>query len=258
MMKEDVKVVSQKEIARNIYEITVQGEVVASMTSPGQFVHLRVSDQYTPLLRRPISICDVDLENKELTMLYRAEGEGTKLLSKKAIGDTVDILGPLGNGFPLDALESGETALLVGGGIGVPPLYYLSKELKKRGVQVIHVLGFASDTDMFYKEEFEGLGETYISTVDGTFGTKGFVTDVISQEQLKYDALFACGPTPMLKAIDTTVQPEVGFYSLEERMGCGIGACFACVCHVHNDPTNTKYVKICSDGPVFPVGEVVL
>jgi dihydroorotate dehydrogenase electron transfer subunit len=258
MIKEDVKVIAQREIARNIYEIIVQGDVVSSMTSPGQFVHLRATNQYAPLLRRPISICDVNIENKKLTMLYRAEGEGTKLLSQKAVGDTVDLLGPLGNGFPLDALKPGKTAMLVGGGIGVPPLYYLSKELKKRGVKVIHVLGFSSQTDLFYKDEFESLGETYVSTVDGSVGRKGFVTDVISQEQLQYDALFACGPTPMLKAIDTTVKPQVGYYSLEERMGCGIGACFACVCHVQNDPTNTKYVKICSDGPVFAAREVVL
>lgn len=258
MRKEDVKVISHREIARNIFEIIVQGEVVTEMTSPGQFVHLRVTNGFAPLLRRPISICDVDLANKKLTMLYRADGEGTMLLSQKAVGDSLDLLGPLGNGFPLDAITEGKTALLVGGGIGVPPLFYLSKELKKRGVRVIHVLGFASETDLFYKNEFESLGETYFSTVDGTVGIKGFVTDVIRQEKLQYDVLYACGPTPMLKAIDTAVRPATGFYSLEERMGCGIGACFACVCHVQNDPTNTKYVKICSDGPVFPVGEVVL
>jgi dihydroorotate dehydrogenase electron transfer subunit len=258
MMKEDVRIVHQNEIAKNIFEIVVEGEVVSQMTSPGQFVHLRVSDQVAPLLRRPISICDVNLANKQMTMLYRKEGHGTTLLSEKKLGKTVDMLGPLGNGFPLDVLQSGETALLVGGGIGVPPLYYLSKELSDRGIRVIHVLGFQSKEDVFYVEEFSKLGDTYVSTVDGSYGYKGFVTDVMVTEDLLNDCLYACGPTAMLRALETVIAPKKGYFSLEERMGCGIGACFACVCHTQKDPNGTDYVKVCSDGPVFPIGEVKL
>ncbi|WP_026675934.1 dihydroorotate dehydrogenase electron transfer subunit [Fictibacillus gelatini] len=257
MKKELVKVVSQKKIARDIFQLVVKGDVVQMMTSPGQFVHLKVSDGYHPILRRPISIGDVDLEKNELTMLYRKEGIGTALLSEKKPGDVVDLLGPLGNGFGVNDLKKGQTALLVGGGIGVPPLYYLGKELKKRGIRIISVLGFQSAADCFYEEKFAEFSEVYVSTVDGSKGTKGFVTDVILQNSFDYDMLYSCGPTPMLKAIETNIQPEKGYFSLEERMGCGVGACFACVCHVKNgEPFD--YVKICSNGPVFPIGEVEL
>ncbi|SDM63462.1 dihydroorotate dehydrogenase electron transfer subunit [Fictibacillus solisalsi] len=257
MKKEFVQVISQKEIAHQIFELKVRGEVVADMTSPGQFVHLRVSDSFQPLLRRPISICDVDVKSKTLTMLYRKEGAGTVLLSHKREGETVDLLGPLGNGFPLDTLSAGQTALLVGGGIGVPPLYYLAKELKRRGMNIVSVLGFQSEQDAFYNEEFAELGEVFISTVDGSLGTKGFVTDVLKNEDINYDLLYSCGPTVMLKALEAQIPDANGFFSLEERMGCGIGACFACVCHV-NGGSPSDYVKICSNGPVFPIGRVAL
>ncbi|MDN4073506.1 dihydroorotate dehydrogenase electron transfer subunit [Fictibacillus terranigra] len=257
MRKEMVSVVSQKEIARNIFELKVKGDVVSDMTSPGQFVHMRVSDSFQPLLRRPISICDVDLTSQTLTMLYRKEGAGTSLLSEKKDGDMIDLLGPLGNGFPLDALAEGKTALLVGGGIGVPPLYYLAKQLQKRGIKVISVLGFQSFEDAFYKEKFEAVGEVFISTADGSQGCKGFVTDVIKSHSFTYDLLYSCGPSVMLKALEQQVPSASGYFSLEERMGCGIGACFACVCHV-NGGLPSDYVKVCSNGPVFPIGEVVL
>ncbi|WHY74361.1 dihydroorotate dehydrogenase electron transfer subunit [Fictibacillus enclensis] len=257
MKKEFVQVISQKEIAHQIFELKVQGEVIAEMTSPGQFVHLRVSDSFQPLLRRPISICDVDVGSKTLTMLYRKEGAGTALLSQKREGETVDLLGPLGNGFPLDTLSAGQTALLVGGGIGVPPLYYLAKQLKRRGMNIVSVLGFQSEQDAFYNEKFAELGEVFISTVDGSLGTNGFVTDVLKNEDINYDLLYSCGPTVMLKALEAQIPDAKGFFSLEERMGCGIGACFACVCHV-NGGAPSDYVKICSNGPVFPIGRVAL
>lgn len=257
MRKELVTVVSQKEIAHHIFELKVKGDVVEDMTSPGQFVHIRVSDTFQPLLRRPISICDVDSANQTLTMLYRKEGTGTSLLSMKKEGDRIDLLGPLGNGFPLNAIEQGKTALLVGGGIGVPPLYYLGRKLRAQGINVISVLGFQSAKDAFYTERFAELGEVHVSTVDGSQGTKGFVTDVLKQKQLPYDLLYSCGPSVMLKALELQVPSAKGYFSLEERMGCGIGACFACVCHVtQGEPSD--YVKVCSNGPVFPIGEVVL
>lgn len=239
-------------------ELTCRGELVKKMTEPGQFVHIRVDTSEDLVLRRPISICDIDHEMDELTIIYRIEGKGTARLAKKKSGEDIDVLGPLGRGFPVSECEKGETALLVGGGVGVPPLYYLSKQLVKRGVNVIHVLGFQGAEDVFYEEKFRELGETFISTVDGSKGTKGFVTDVINEKQLQFDVLYSCGPVPMLKALSETYSDRRAYISLEERMGCGIGACLACVCHVAGDETGNEYRKVCTDGPVFSVGEVVL
>ncbi|MFK2824933.1 dihydroorotate dehydrogenase electron transfer subunit [Bacillus sp. B190/17] len=256
--KEWMTVLSQESIAKNIYELTLQGELVQEMNEPGRFVHLKVNGQMMPLLRRPISIANIDQANSRFTMIYRAEGEGTKLLAEKKPGDQVDVLGPLGNGFPVDEAQTGETAILVGGGIGVPPLYELSKRLNAKGVKTIHVLGFQSADAVFYMDKFSELGETYVATVDGSLGTKGFVTDTIRQFHLQADILYSCGPISMLRALEELQLTKKGFISLEERMGCGIGACFACVCHTQNDPTGTEYRKVCSDGPVFPMGEVAL
>ncbi len=251
---ERMKVVSQKLIAEDIYELVLSGPLVEEMGEPGQFVHVKVSDGIDPLLRRPISICDINEAERTFTVVYRKEGKGTALLSEKRQGEEVDVLGPLGNGFPATAAEGG-TALLVGGGIGVPPLYFLSKKLKELGVKVVHVLGFKTANAVFYEQEFRDLGPVYIATEDGSIGTKGFVTDVILEKQLPFDTLYACGPTPMLKAVSSFEKTESNiFLSLEERMGCGIGACFACVCHT----AGYSYKKVCSDGPVFRAGEVVL
>ncbi len=256
--QEWMTIVQQKSIAKDIFELTVQGKLVEEMSEPGQFVHIKVGSGVEPLLRRPISICTIDKENSRFTMLYRSEGIGTKMLSEKSAGETINILGPLGNGFPVNATSTGETAILVGGGIGVPPLYELSKQLVNTGVKVIHVLGFQSMENVFYEDHFQELGDTYISTVDGSYGTKGFVTDVIDKYNLAFDTLYSCGPNVMLQALENRYINRRAYLSLEERMGCGIGACFACVCHVQNDPTGFSYKKVCSDGPVFKVGEVVL
>lgn len=258
MRKEMMTVIRQENIAKNIFKLILRGSLVQEMKNPGQFVHLKVGEGIDSLLRRPISICDIDHEKNEFTMIYRSEGKGTSKLASFQEGDQVDVLGPLGNGFPLSETSNGETAILVGGGIGVPPLYQLSKRLKERGVKVIHVLGFQSKDVVFYEKEFSELGETYIATVDGTHGTKGFVTSIIDEKALSFDTLYSCGPTPMLKALEEKFSHKKGFISLEERMGCGIGACFACVCHTQEDPNGFSYRKICSDGPVFPFGEVVI
>ncbi|WP_242222043.1 dihydroorotate oxidase B electron transfer subunit [Bacillus cereus group sp. BfR-BA-01380] len=258
MQKQNMIVVNQKEIAKNIYELVLQGDLVEHMNEPGQFVHIKVAEGSTPLLRRPISICNVDQEKNEFTMLYRAEGQGTKTLAKKKQGELVDVLGPLGHGFPVEEAEAGQTALLVGGGIGVPPLYELSQRLVAKGVRVIHILGFQTKDVVFYEEKFAELGDTYVATVDGTHGTKGFVTDVIDAYGIDFDILYSCGPLAMLRALEGRYKEKKAYISLEERMGCGIGACFACVCHLQEDPTGYSYKKVCSDGPVFPIGEVVL
>ncbi|WP_026581471.1 dihydroorotate dehydrogenase electron transfer subunit [Bacillus sp. J33] len=259
MIKQELcTVISQNQIASNIYELTLQGELVYEMTEPGQFVHLKVADGYDPMLRRPISIAEILPEKSQFKMIYRAEGKGTVKLSEKNAGDRVDVLGPLGNGFSVNEAKKGDTALLVGGGIGVPPLYELSKQLVSRGIKVIHVLGFQSANAVFYKEKFAKLGDTYIATVDGSMGTKGFVTNVIEEYEIDFDILYSCGPTPMLKALEKQYPNKNVYLSLEERMGCGIGACFACVCHTGDDPDGYSYKKVCSDGPVFKAGEVVL
>lgn len=258
MQKQNMIVVNQKEIAKNIYELVLQGTLVQQMNEPGQFVHIKVAEGIAPLLRRPISICNVDQEKNEFTMLYRAEGQGTKTLATRKQGELVDVLGPLGHGFPVEEAEAGQTALLVGGGIGVPPLYELSQRLVAKGVRVIHILGFQTKDVVFYEEKFVELGDTYVATVDGTHGTKGFVTDVIDNYGIDFDILYSCGPLAMLRALEGRYKEKKAYISLEERMGCGIGACFACVCHLQEDPSGHSYKKVCSDGPVFPIGEVVL
>ncbi len=253
---ERMTVVHQAKIAHNIFELTLQGELVQDM-APGQFVHVRVGESFEPLLRRPISIANINQDMNEFTMIYRAEGRGTELLSKKQVGDTADVLGPVGNGFPVDAVAPDGTALLVGGGIGVPPLYELAKQLNARGVRTIHVLGFQSENVTFYEEQFSALGETYYVTADGTKGTKGFVTNLLDELKPEFDVFYSCGPLPMLKALEAQFPEKPGYLSFEERMACGIGACFACVCNT-TEAVEKDYVKVCSDGPVFPKGVVAL
>ncbi|HEY4554437.1 MAG TPA: dihydroorotate dehydrogenase electron transfer subunit [Bacillaceae bacterium] len=258
ILQEQMRILAHRNIAKDIFEMTLQGNITKEIKGPGQFVHIRTSAGLDPLLRRPISIASVDTDESCFTVIYRAEGKGTKLLSEKKPDDTADVLGPLGNGFPADAAAAGETALLVGGGIGVPPLYELSKRLNEKGVRVKHVLGFERAEKVFYSEQFSLLGETHVATVDGSFGTKGFVTDTIDRENMEFDQLYACGPIPMLKALEERFHGRRGYLSLEQRMGCGIGACFACVCHTADGAEGRGYIKVCTDGPVFPIGKVVL
>lgn len=255
--QEKCVVIRQREIAQSIFELTLSGELVNEMSEPGQFVHIKVTEGFDPLLRRPISIASFDEETQHFTIIYRAEGRGTLLLSKKRSGEFVDVLGPLGNGFPIDEAKPEETVLLVGGGVGVPPLYELSKQLVHHRIKVVHVLGFQTKQAIFYEENFSLLGDTFIATVDGSYGKKGFVTDIIDELQTSFAAVYSCGPLPMLQALQTKFANKKLFISLEERMGCGIGACFACVCETKNNPDQT-YKKICSDGPVFRAEEVVL
>lgn len=258
IINEICTVISQQEIAESIYKLTLKGELVQQMNEPGQFVHLKVMNGNDPILRRPISIARIDKSRNEFTMIYRKEGRGTILLCEKKPGDEVDVLGPLGHGFPVEETQPHETALLVGGGIGVPPLYELSHQLKQKGVKVIHILGFQTKSAVFYEEQFATLGDTYITTVDGSYGMKGFVTDIITEKKISFDTLYSCGPKPMLKALETNYPNQKVFLSLEERMGCGIGACFACVCHTADNENGSTYKKVCSDGPVFRAGEVII
>ena len=251
--QERMQVIKQQEIAKHIFELTVQGGLAGEMAEPGQFVHIRVADSFEPLLRRPISVASIDLEALQFTMIYRAEGRGTQLLAEKKPGETLDVLGPLGHGFPVE--EAQKKAYLIGGGIGVPPLYELAKQLNARGIETVHILGFESKQAVFYEDKFRELGDTHIATVDGSHGTQGFVTHILNELPSDFDTYYSCGPTAMLEAVQWAYPQKKGFLSYEQRMGCGIGACFACVCRTTK--SETDYIKVCSDGPVFPAGVVI-
>ena len=248
-------VVSQRMIAKNVYELVLSGDLVQAMLQAGQFVNIKINEVAYPLLRRPISICEIDHDLNQFTVIYRAEGEGTKLLSKKQAGDLVDILGPLGTGFGIEEVQTSETVILVGGGIGVPPMYEMAKRLSVKGIKVISVLGFASSSDVFYEEEFKVYGDVHIATMDGSYGFKGNVIDLIQSKSIDFDWVFGCGPKVMLKAIETSYGAnKKGYLSFEERMACGIGACYACVCELNSG----KMARVCKEGPVFKLGEVAL
>lgn len=253
--RETVTVVSQEQLADGIFSMWIQTEA-AKTARPGQFISMYTNDG-SKLLPRPISICEIDTETSKLRVVYRvtAEKTGTEQFSKMKAGDTLPIIGPLGNGFPLEA-GKGKRAFLMGGGIGVPPILELAKQLDCEK-QII--MGYR-DADTFLKEQFEENGTVYISTEDGSVGTKGNVMDAIRENGLEADIIYACGPTPMLRAIKQYAE-EQGiecYISLEERMACGIGACLACVCQSkekdHHSNVNNK--RICKDGPVFLSTEV--
>ncbi|WP_099225305.1 dihydroorotate dehydrogenase electron transfer subunit [Listeria costaricensis] len=253
-MQTNMEVVSQKIIADQIYELKLKGENVRSM-SAGQFLMIRPT-RADLLLRRPISLCQIDRETETATLLYRAMGEGTKSLTRLEAGMTADVVGPLGHGFDLTLIESGRPYLLVGGGIGVPPLYELGRQIQARGGIVTFVNGFASQKDVFYEAEMKQIGTVHITTEDGSYGTKGYVTDVTQYLSFDPALIFSCGPHPMLTAIKQAYPATRTYLSLEERMACGLGACYACVCE-KNTP-ETGHLKVCQDGPVFRADEVRL
>ena len=253
--RETVTVVSQEQLADGIFSMWIQTEA-AKTARPGQFISMYTNDG-SKLLPRPISICEIDTETSKLRVVYRvtAEKTGTEQFSKMKAGDTLPIIGPLGNGFPLEA-GKGKRAFLIGGGIGVPPILELAKQ---PDCEKQIIMGYR-DADTFLKEQFEENGTVYISTEDGSVGTKGNVMDAIRENGLEADIIYACGPTPMLRAIKQYAE-EQGiecYISLEERMACGIGACLACVCQSkekdHHSNVNNK--RICKDGPVFLSTEV--
>lgn len=263
MDKGFLKVLSNEPVADRVFRIRLQGDLVKQMDSPGRFLHVKCGPGIDPLLRRPISICDVNLETATLDMIYRAEGLGTKILSEAVPGAEVDVLGPLGNGFPIEHRKQGEHALLIGGGVGVPPLLYLGKQLVEKGVKVTSVIGFGTANQVFLEEELGQLGEVYVTTMDGSRGHQGIVTNLLNDDfglgEQSWDVLYSCGPFPMLKALQDRYAgtAKEGYLSLEQRMGCGVGACLACVCPAA-EGSKKSYHKICSDGPVFELRKVVL
>ena len=253
--KENAVVISQEMLADGIFSMWLRTEA-AQTAVPGQFISMYTNDG-TKLLPRPISICEIDKAERALRVVYRVTGEntGTKQFSEAKAGDTIPVIGPLGNGFPLDKAE-GKKAFLMGGGIGVPPILELAKQLN---CEKQIVMGYR-DSNTFLKEQFEENGAVYVSTEDGSVGTKGNVMDAIRENGLSADIIYACGPTPMLRAIKNYAE-ENGiecYISLEERMACGIGACLACVCKTKEKDhhSNVHNKRICKDGPVFLSTEV--
>ena len=236
------RIKENESIAPSVFRMTLEGDT-KDVTKPGQFVNIQLDGLY---LRRPISVCD--LNGNELTIIYKVVGEGTKLMSEMEAGKELDILTGLGNGY--DTSLSGERPLLLGGGVGVPPLYLLAKKLLKEGKQVTAVLGFNTKDEIFYENEFKKLGaKTLVATADGSYGIKGFVTDAM--KDLSYSYFYACGPEPMLKAVYKGSKSS-GQLSFERRMGCGFGACMGCSCK-----TITGYKRICKEGPVLMKEEIL-
>ena len=235
---------SNEKIAPDVFRMTLTGDT-QYIIRPGQFINIKLDSFY---LRRPISVCDYGKDG--LTVIYKTVGSGTQQLGKMSAGQTLDCLTGLGNGF--DTSKCLKDALVIGGGVGIPPLYKLSKELIAQGKNVSVVLGFNTAQEIFYKKEFEDLGaRVYLCTVDGSAGIKGFVTDALKEENIDYDYFFSCGPEPMLKAVCNSTKTS-GQLSFESRMGCGFGACLACSC-------KTKYgnKRICKDGPVLEKEEII-
>ena len=228
--------VSNEALTDVVYKMVLAGDTSA-ITNCGQFVDLRLPEKY---LRRPISVCDYD--EKTLTLIYKVVGSGTEIMAGLPVGTKLDVLTGLGNGY--DTSLSGDRPVLVGGGVGVPPMFNLCKKLIAQGKHPQVVLGFNAASEIFLADEFQALGaEVYIATADGSVGTKGFVTDVI--RNLEYTYFYACGPMPMFKAMEQ-VMTTPGQYSFEERMGCGFGACMGCTIQTKNG-----YKRVCKDGPVF-------
>ncbi len=249
-------VIEQKMIADGICSMWLDAKEIAVQAKPGQFISVYSNDK-SRVLPRPISICEIDREKGTLRIVYRVVGKGTEEFSKAEAGDSFEILGPLGNGFPIEEAK-GKKVLMIGGGIGVPPMLQTAKEIEG---EAIIVSGYRNQ-DLFLKEELESAGTLFIATEDGSVGTKGNVVDAIRENQIEADMMFACGPKPMLRALkDYALEKGIPCWiSMEEKMACGIGACLACVCqskdvdshsHVHNK-------RICKDGPVFLSTEVEL
>ena len=234
-------VTGNREIAEKIMEMNLSGDV-SKITRPGQFIHIRLSGFF---LRRPISVCDRG--DGCLTILYKIVGDGTRAMAEMKRGEVLDCLTGLGNGY--DTEKSGDRPLLVGGGVGVPPLFWLAKKLLSEGKTVSAILGFNRACEVFYEKEFRALGvDVTVTTADGSYGQKGFVTDALAGRDYTY--VYTCGPEPMLRAVHRAAKTD-GQYSFESRMGCGFGACMGCTCK-----TITGNKRICREGPVLESGEI--
>ena len=231
---------TNEQIAKNVYRMQLCGDTTGIL--PGQFVNIRVEGQF---LRRPISVCNIN--NGVLTIIYKVVGVGTEAMSHLPIGTQLDVLTVLGNGYDLS--KAGDKPLLVGGGVGVPPMYMLARQLREAGKAVRVILGFNTKDEVFYEEEFRALGcDVTVTTVDGSHGVKGFVTNALDGQQSYY---YTCGPLPMIKALLQAAGTN-GEVSMEERMGCGFGACMGCTIQ-----TTQGSKRVCKEGPVFPAEELI-
>ena len=254
-VKMTAKVVSQQALTDDIFSMWIQADEIAGAAVPGQFISVYTKDA-GKLLPRPISLCQVDKEKGQLRIVYRVVGAGTSQFSGYQAGDDIEIMGPLGNGFPLER-AAGKKVFLIGGGIGIPPMLELARQLD---CEKQAVLGYRDV--LFLNDEFENFSDVYVATEDGSAGTKGNVLDAIRENGLKADVIFACGPTPMLRALKAYAE-ENGiecWLSLEEKMACGVGACLACVCRSKevDDHSQVHNKRICKDGPVFRADEIEL
>lgn len=235
------KILSNEPLTKDVYKMVLEGDT-EYITAPGQFINIALDGKY---LRRPISVCDYDEDC--ITIIYKVVGEGTEQMSALKIGTVIDVLTGLGNGYDI---SKSTKPLLIGGGVGVPPMYNLAKTLIANGQVPTVILGFNTADEVFYEQEFKALGcDTFVTTADGSYGIKGFVTDAL--DGIDFDYFYTCGPLPMFKAIYNAVDKD-GQFSFEERMGCGFGACMGCSC-------KTKYgnKRICKDGPVLEKEEII-
>ena len=241
-MKQGIfKISLNEKLVDNVYKMVLVGDT-SDITACGQFINIQLDGLF---LRRPISVCDCD--EQSVTIIYKVVGKGTEQMSKMAVGESLDVLTGLGNGYDLSL--SGDAPVLLGGGVGVPPLYMTAKKLIAQGKKVSVILGFNTESEVFYEQEFKNLGcEVTVTTVDGSYGVKGFVTNAYPEN---YTYFYTCGPEPMLKAIYKTAATS-GQMSFEERMGCGFGACMGCSCK-----TIAGYKRICKDGPVMLKEEIL-
>ena len=255
--KENLTVVSQEEIGKDIFSLWLQTDQMAQYARPGQFLSVYTGNA-GKLLPRPISICEIDKETSRIRLVYRVTGKntGTEAFSKMQPEDKIEALGPLGNGFPLEEAE-GKKVFLIGGGIGIPPMLETAKQLN---AQKTAVLGYRDE--LFLNEEFAKYADVYVATEDGSSGTKGNVLNAIQEKTLEADVIFACGPTPMLRALKEYAAANhiACWISMEERMACGIGACLACVCKSKDIDAHSQVhnKRVCKDGPVFLSTEVEL
>ncbi len=240
MKQVKLEIQSNEQIANNVYRMQLCGDTTGILS--GQFVNIRVAGQF---LRRPISVCNI--ADGILTIIYKVVGVGTEAMSQLPVGTQLDVLTVLGNGYDLS--KAGENPLLVGGGVGVPPMYMLARQLREMGKNVRVILGFNTKDELFYEEEFRALGcEVVVTTVDGSHGVKGFVTNALDGKQSYY---YTCGPLPMIKALLQAVGTN-GEVSMEERMGCGFGACMGCTIQTTQGPK-----RVCKEGPVFAAEELI-
>lgn len=253
--KETARVCKQQQIAPGIYDMWID-TTLASQAKPGQFISVYTQDR-SALLPRPISICEADIENSRLRIVYRVAGKGTAEFSGYGTGQRIDILGTLGNGFPSEKAK-GKRVFLMGGGIGIPPMLALAKEIKN-AASVDVIVGYR-DKELFLAEDLEKYASVHVATEDGSVGTKGNVMDVIVAEGLEADVIFACGPMPMLRAIKQYAAENglEAYISLEERMACGVGACLGCVVKTKeiDHHSHVKNARICTDGPVYAAEDV--